>query len=83
MQRVQGDEELLSHVTVGLLRRPGAGAVAAVLTASPLGASFVLTGIYSGLSTGRELCSTCGRCTCSHGDTVWLQVSLSTVGTTL
>lgn len=36
MQHVQGDMELLRHVTVGLLRRPGAGAVAAVLTASPL-----------------------------------------------
>lgn len=43
MQHVQGDEELLSHITVRLLRRPGAGAVAAVIiTASSLGASFVL-----------------------------------------
>ena len=32
-QHFQGDEELLSHVTEVFLRRPGTGAVAAVLTA--------------------------------------------------
>lgn len=32
-QHFQGDEELLSRVTEVFLRRPGAGAVAAVLTA--------------------------------------------------
>lgn len=56
-QPFRGDEELRSHFTVVLLRRPGAGAVA-VSFPSALG----LPCVYNGLSTG--------RCTSSHGDTV-------------